>query len=86
MQLQVDKKSKTVTIEADFDFDDFNVAKFPSKYRNGYRFHYSFRISKWNHKTGMLFPKLFRSWQHYPESMRVESIDKQNRCVTIKYQ
>lgn len=75
----IDKKGKTIIIETDYDFKDFEV----SKHRD--YFHYNFIKNKNEMMGCCLFFNQFNGRKYYPKEISIENINIQEKRVLLSY-
>jgi hypothetical protein len=75
----VDKKSKTIKIETNYDFQDFKVVKF------GERFHLNFIKNKYESMGCALFFNQFNGRKYYPKEIKVENVNTELKTVQLSF-
>ena len=76
---EINKKSKTIIIETDYPFVDFEI----HKYRE--YFHFNFIKNKNESMGSCLFFNRFNGRKYYPQSIEINKIDPINGRVELLY-
>jgi len=75
----VDKKSKTIKIETNYDFQEFEIRKF------GEHFHFDFIKNKNESMGCALFFNQFNGRKYYPKEIKVENINTELKVVQLSF-
>lgn len=79
INILVNKKEKSITIETDFDFAEFKVEKFREY------FHLDFQIDKRRSRGCALFFNQFGGRSQYPKDIQFYFIDESARKIVLTY-
>jgi len=75
----IDKKKKTITVKTDYDFTEFKI----EKYRE--YFHFDFIKNKCESMGSCLFFNQFNGRKYYPNEIKIESMDIEQKRVKLSY-
>jgi len=76
---KVDKKAKTIVIETDYVFTEFEV----NKHRE--HFHFNFIKNKYQSMGSRLFMNRFNGRKYYPKEIEIINVDLENGKIYLKY-
>jgi len=76
---KVDKKAKTIVLETDYVFTEFEV----NKYRE--HFHFNFIKDKCQSMGSYLFMNRFNGRKYYPKEIEIINVDLENGKIDLKY-
>jgi hypothetical protein len=75
----VDKNSKTIKIETNYDFQDFKIGKF------GEHFHCDFIKNEYESMGYALFFNQFNGRKYYPNEIKVENVNTELKTVQLSF-
>ncbi len=76
---KIDKKAKTIIVETDYVFTEFEV----NKHRE--HFHFNFIKNKNQSMGCCLFMNRFNGRKYYPKEIEITNVDLYNGKVELKY-
>ena len=76
---KVDKKEKTIIIETDYNFTEFEV----NKHRE--HFHFNFIKNKNQSMGSCLFMNRFNGRKYYPKEIEIKKVDVDSKKVVLSY-
>jgi len=79
IQINIDKKEKTITIQTDYEFTEFEIYKYCEK------FHFNFKKNKYESMGCALFFSEFIGRKYYPKKIKVENVNIELKTVQLSY-